>query len=121
MTEQKTNDKTRAMMDDKAYRHLVDEAFKRIDAAYEPVDPDLAESMYAQGTLTVVMAGRRLIVSPQPPVRQIWVAFKDRAWHFDRDEATGRWLDDRGQGVELFALVEELTREAAGVTISIAR
>ncbi len=110
------------MMDERVYRHIVDDVFKKLDAAFEPVDPDLAESMYAQGTLTVVFGdGRKLIVSPQPPVRQIWVAFRDRAWHFDREEATGRWLDDRGQGVELYALVEQLTREATGQTIAIAR
>jgi CyaY protein len=85
------------------------------------VDPDLAESTLSQGTLTIQFAGnRRLILSPQTPVRQVWVAFKDRAWHMDLDPATGRWIDDRGQGVELYALVERLTRETAGVAVTIA-
>jgi CyaY protein len=84
------------------------------------VDPDLAEAILAQGSLTIVMKGtHRLIVSPQPPVRQIWVAFRDRAWHLDLDPKTGRWLDDRGRPIELYALVTELTREAAGVSVTI--
>jgi CyaY protein len=109
-------------MEEKVYRRIVDEVFGRIDAAFADADPDLADSQYLQGTLTITIKGaRRLIVSPQPPVRQIWVAFKDRAWHMSRDEATGRWLDDRGQGVELYELVERLVREEAGVEIAIGR
>jgi iron donor protein CyaY len=111
-----------ALMEEKTYRKLVDEVFARIDAAFEDVDPDLAESQYSQGTLTILFpGGRRFILSPQAPVRQIWVAFKDRAWHLDLDAGTGRWLDDRGQGTELYALVEQITRETAGVTIAVAR
>jgi frataxin-like iron-binding protein CyaY len=52
-------------------------------------------------------------------VRQLWVAFRDRAWHFDWDAARGTWLDDRGLGIELGKLVEDTTREAAGVAVKI--
>ncbi len=105
-------------MEEKQYRQLVDDLFHRIDAGFENVDPDLAESMYSQGTLTIVFREvQKLILSPQAPVRQIWVAFRDRAWHFGLD-ASGKWLDDRGTGVELFGLVRELTAEATGVTVT---
>ena len=63
--------------------------------------------------------GQRLILSPQPSPRQLWVAFRDRAWHFDWDEAQSRWLDDRGQGVEVMALVAQMTLEAAGVKLDL--
>ncbi len=110
------------MMDEKVYRHLVDEAFMRVDAAFESTDPDAAESMYSQGTLTVVFGGQdRFILSPQAPTRQIWVAFRDRAWHFDHHQATGQWMDDRGLGVELYGLVEETTRAETGLGIAIDR
>lgn len=110
----------RELMEEKVYRQIVDDVFKTIDAAFEAVDPDVAESLYSQGTLTIVFHGsRRLILSPQTPVRQIWVAFKDRAWHMDRDPVAGRWLDDRGQGVELYRLVEELTRAEAGLEVKV--
>lgn len=106
------------MMDEKLYRQLVDQVFARIDAAFEDVDPDAAESVLAQGALTILYNGKlRFIISPQPPVRQIWAAFRDQAWHFDHDAATGRWLDDRGRGIELYGLVERLTADNAGVTI----
>ena len=108
------------MLDEKQYRHLLDETFARIDRAFEKVDPDLAESNLSQGALTVTMRGsQRLILSPQPSPRQLWVAFRDRAWHFDWDEARSRWLDDRGQGVEVLALVAQMTLEAAGVKLDL--
>ena len=109
-------------MDESRYRHLLDESFKVIDAAFETVDPDVAESVNAQGTLTILFAdGRRCILSPQTPVRQIWVAFKDRAWHLDYEESTGRWLDDRGEGRELHELVEDIVKGATGLDVRIAR
>ena len=111
-----------ATLDESRYRHLLDETFTKIDAAFEDVDPDVAESVNAQGTLTVLFAdGRRLILSPQAPVRQIWVAFKDRAWHMDYQVEAGRWVDDRGEGLELFALIEDLVRGACGLAVRIAR
>jgi CyaY protein len=107
------------MIDESAYRHQVDALLARLDAAFADVDPDLAESEYAQGTLVVTFRqSHKLILSPQAPVRQLWAAFRDRAWHFACDAATGRWLDDRGQGEELVALVVRLAREQAGVELT---
>jgi CyaY protein len=112
----------RTTMDESAYRRLLDDTFMVIDAAFESVDPDVAESVYGQGTLSIVFAdGRRCILSPQAPVRQLWVAFKDRAWHMDLDPATGRWIDDRGQSIELYGLIETIAREATGLDVKIAR
>jgi CyaY protein len=106
-------------MTEGAYRQRVDALLARLDAAFEDVDPDLAESEYAQGTLVVTFRqGQKLIVSPQAPLRQIWAAFRDRAWHFSFEEAGGRWLDDKGQGVELVALVARLARDQAGVELT---
>lgn len=107
-------------MEEKLYRQLVDEAFARIDAAFEDADPDLAESSLSQGTLTITFKNRhRFIISPQTPVRQIWVAYLDRAWHLNYLPETKRWLDDRGQGIDLYGLVEATTLQAAGLTVSV--
>jgi CyaY protein len=109
------------LMDESQYRRLIDETFKTIDAAFENVDPDKAESVVAQGTLTILFGdGRRCILSPQTPVRQLWVAFRDRAWHMDFHPERAVWLDDRGQGVELRQLVQDISREAGDVSVSIA-
>jgi CyaY protein len=107
-------------MEESQYRRLIDDTFTAIDAAFEHIDPDLAESVVSQGTLTIVFAdGRRCILSPQTPVRQLWVAFRDRAWHMDFHADTGRWIDDRGQNLELHQLVRDISREAGGVTVTI--
>ena len=109
-------------IDESRYRHLLDETFKVIDAAFEDVDPDVAESVSSQGTLTILFAdGRRCILSPQAPVRQIWVAFKDRAWHMNLEEQTGRWVDDRGEGRELYELLEDIVKGATGLDVRIRR
>jgi iron donor protein CyaY len=108
------------MSDEALYRQQVDAVFKHIDAAFEDIDPDLAESDFSQGSLVITFKqANKLILSPQAPLRQIWAAFKDRAWHMQLDSARGSWLDDRGQGVELLALVRELARDHAGVTLSL--
>jgi CyaY protein len=105
-------------LDESTYRRLLDDTFHRIDAAFEDVDPDVAESVLSQGTLTIQFAdGRRCILSPQAPVRQLWVAFKDRAWHLDLDPATGRWTDDRGEGLELYRLIADVVKQAAGLDV----
>jgi iron donor protein CyaY len=111
-----------ALMDEKVYRKLLDETYASIDRAFEEVDPDLAEVDISQGTLTVLFREKlRFILTPQPSPRQLWVAFKDRAWHFSWDGARRAWLDDRGEGIELIGLVEATTRDAAGVEVRIAR
>jgi CyaY protein len=107
-------------MDERAYRTRVDDTLRRIDAAFENVDPDVAESDYSQGTLVVTFKQtQRLILAPQAPARQLWAAFRNRAWHFNWDQATGQWLDDRWEGVELLALVAGLALQEAGVALSL--
>lgn len=109
-------------LDEKRYRQLLDDTYARIDKSFDDVDPDAAEVTNGQGTLTIMFLGKhRLMLTPQPSPRQLWVAFRDRAWHFDWDDARRTWLDDRGQGVDLFALVEETASAAASVTVRIAR
>jgi len=108
------------MIEEKLYRKLVDETYARIDRAFEDVDPDLAEVTISQGALTIVFGERfKLMVTPHPPVRQLWVAFRDRAWHFDWNAVRGAWMDDRGQSIELQNLLKDRTREAVGLDLQI--
>jgi CyaY protein len=106
------------MTDESIYRASIDDTLKQIDAAFEDVDPDLAESDYAQGSLVITFRqAHKLILSPQAPLKQLWVAFRDRAWHLNHED--GRWIDDRGQGVELLALIADLTKQNAGVVLAL--
>ena len=108
-------------MDESTYRRLVDDTLHHIDDAFAEIDPDLAESSISQGALTILFpGGLRAIVSPQPPVQQMWLAFRDRAYHFDWDPEGKRWMDDRGEGLELYAVVTSLTKDTSGLTVEIA-
>lgn len=108
-------------MDENTYRKLVDDTIHHIDAAFEEVDPDLAESTISQGALTILFPGNlRAIVSPQPPVRQMWLAFRDRGYHFDWHPDRRRWVDDKGEGLDLYSLIERIARDTSGVGVSIA-
>lgn len=106
------------MMDEKTYRLLVDDTLRHIDASFEPIDPDLAECSISQGALTVAFpGGLRAIVSPQPPVRQMWLAFRDRGYHFNWDG--NRWVDDKGEGLHLYGVLSEITKQMTGQVVEI--
>lgn len=107
-------------MEEKQYRALIAEVFKKIEQTFEPVDPDLAEAELSQGTLRVNFGGKSTcILSPQPSVRQIWlaVAAKGIAYHFNYDEPSREWIDDKGQGIKLFQFLSNYAQEAAGLSI----
>lgn len=104
---------------DAAYSAAVSSFFRRLVAAVDAVDPDLLECE-ATGdmvTITAPKSGEKVIVNTQQAVEQIWVAGKGLGLHFSA-AADGRWLDDKGRGLELGAWVSECVREAAGVDLS---
>jgi iron-sulfur cluster assembly protein CyaY len=108
-------------MTESEFRRLAKAAYDRIEARFDEVDPDQVECEVAQGALTLILAdGARWVLSQQPPVRQLWlaVASKGRAWHFDYDAATQRWLDDKGEGVELLGTLARLLGEVADLHVT---
>lgn len=105
-------------MDEQHYLQLADRAFKAIERVFEDVDPDLAEATLAGDVLTIgYRDGSKCIVNTQRPTRQIWLAARSRGWHFNYDEASGRWVDDRGSGVELMACLADVTRQTVGIDL----
>jgi CyaY protein len=104
------------MLDESSYHRLVDEAFKKIERALDALDPDDAEAYTAGDVLTITFRDRsKCVVNTQRPTRQIWLAAQSRAWHFSYDEASARWLDDKGRGDELFATLARVVQASAGV------
>src|SRR5690606_31600758 len=107
-------------MDETTYLRLADEAFRRIQDALEPLDPDRVDFEFAHDVLQIVFAdGARCVINTQRPTRQVWMAWDRQAWHFDWDEAKGSWVDDKGTGVELFAKVRAIVKEKAGAEIEL--
>jgi CyaY protein len=108
------------MIPEKDYRQFVDLFFKRLGDAFDAVDPDVAEFEYAQGSGTILFAdGSRCILSVQPSVRQLWLAVAARgvAFHFNYDENSKHWIDDKGKGVELLSYLKDLVRDVTRVEL----
>ena len=108
------------MMDEKEYRQIVDKTFRAIERAFDDVDPDEAEFELSQGAVTIQFKDRsKCILSTQPSVRQVWLAAASRgiAHHFNYEG--GRWMDDKGKGVELLSYVKGLVKDTAGVELKL--
>jgi CyaY protein len=105
------------MLDEAHYLRLAHDVFEKLVDGFEAIDPEQAELDVAGDVVTIAFAsGKKCIVNTQRPVRQLWLAGGQRAWHFSYDEASARWVDDRGAGDELFATVARIVRDATGLT-----
>lgn len=102
-------------MDEQRFKHLADDAFKRILSAFDAIDPDDAEAETAGNTIHITYrGGKRCVVNTQTAARQIWLAGGQSGWHFSYDDPSGKWLHDKGTGDELFQTLARLTHEAVG-------
>lgn len=109
-------------MEESQYQKLADTALRAIEDMMAEVDAEVVDIDRAGDVITLTFAkGTKAIVNTQRPTRQIWLAANARAWHFSFDEAKDRWLDDKGQGVELLAQVAAIVKESAGIDVTPAR
>lgn len=95
-------------------------AVARMEKALDSVDPDVIEVEQSSGVLTLKLGrGAKIILSAQPSVRQLWLAMAvlGTAIHFDWQN--GQWVDDKGQGQELFSTLSQVLREQTGLEISL--
>ena len=86
-------------MDESTYQVLADKALRRIEDGFKDVDP--------------------AVVNTQLPTRQLWLAANARAWHFSYDAGKSQWLDDKGQGVDLFEQIGRIVQDGAGVALKL--
>lgn len=106
-------------MDESQYLQLAHDAFDKIQDALDDVDPSDVDVDSAGDVVTLTMKdGVKCIVNTQRPTKQIWLAARARAWHFDWDEQKKQWLDDKGTGAELFSTVAKILKEGSGVDVS---
>lgn len=109
-------------MEESQYQKLADVALRAIEDMMADVDAEVVDIDRAGDVITLTFAkGTKAIVNTQRPTRQIWLAANARAWHFSFDAAKDRWLDDKGQGVELLAQVAAIIEETAGIVVTPAR
>ena len=110
-------------MDDSRYQHLADAALRTIETMLDDVDAEVVDLDRAGDVLTLTFADRKkAVINTQRPTQQIWVAANARAWHFGFEEGPngGRWVDDKGKGVELFSQIVAIVKESAGVDLPLA-
>jgi len=102
-------------MDESTYERLAADTFTRVLDLFQDVDPEDADVEPAGDVVRIdLRSGQRIVLNTQRPVRQIWLAGGQSAWHFSYD---GRlWLDDKGRG-ELFEVLQRLVRDAIGVEL----
>jgi CyaY protein len=106
-------------MNEPQYQHLADDTLRALESMFEDIDADDVDVERAGDVLTLTFRdGKKAVVNTQRPTRQIWLAANARAWHFGWDEASSRWLDDKGQGVELFDRVAAIVKENAGLEVA---
>lgn len=108
-------------LDEKRYDKLAARTLSRIDRAFAAVDPDVVESVVSEGVVKLDFQGRRRpwVVSTQRAARQLWLAAEQRAWHFAHvgdDPEAERWIAPK-TGEELFATLEKLLSEQAGLAV----
>ncbi len=113
-------------MEENAYQHLADAAFRHIEKAFADVDADDVDCERAGDVVTLTLkGGKKCIVNTQRPTRQIWLAANARAWHFEWDAKAERWLDDKGEKnadgsrVELFGTLTRIVRESSGIDVDL--
>src|SRR5687768_4167516 len=107
------------MIDEATYNLQVSQIFKRILAAADGIDPDVLDSVGTGDMVTLTAAsGEKCIVNTQHAVHQIWVAGKGQGIHFSYDAKTGKWMDDKGKGLELFAFIADVLKTITGESIT---
>jgi iron donor protein CyaY len=105
-------------MNEKRYHELASNALSGIEEMLSHVDADSVDVERASDVMTLTFpSGRTCVINMQRPTRQIWLAANAHAWHFGFDEVTSRWLDDKGQGIELARKVAEIVQELAGIEV----
>jgi CyaY protein len=102
------------VMDEARYNGLIASVWKRILAAADQIDPDVLDAVATGDMVTLTASsGEKVVVNTQRAVRQIWVAGKSQGIHFSLAD-DGRWMDDKGKGMELYGWVSECVQALTG-------
>ena len=109
-------------MNEKEYRNQVSRLYKKLETAFDNIDPDIVEYEYSQGSVIMHFAdSAKCILSTQPSVSQVWVAAASKgvALHFNYESTSDSWLDDKGRGIELTQFLRNLILETTGIELKI--
>lgn len=95
------------------FHELIDELQQAVEDIFEDSDLDV-DLENSAGVLSIHFEnGSQIILSRQEPLRQLWLAARSGGFHFDYDEAAGRWVCDTSDE-PLGELLARVTREQTG-------
>jgi CyaY protein len=103
------------LMDETQFHRAVDGVFTWLETALDASDCGLDYDT-AGGILTIEGPHGKVILSRQPPLKELWVAAKSGGFHFRY--AADEWRDTR-DGQTLKARLEELLQAISGVDLKI--
>ncbi len=96
------------MTSDLEFTKDADQFMTRLLDALDEFDPDDVDTQLSMGVLTMEFRnGSKCIMNRQTAAHQIWLAEGATAWHFEKDENTGCWVDTKGRG-ELKAVLSDV-------------
>jgi len=104
-------------MDEKEYLQRADECLHAVAKWLETLDPAEVDYTTGDGVVSIEFPdGGKFILSRQAATKQIWLAAGARAWHYNFNDATARWIDDR-DAHDLHGRLAEAISERIGRTI----
>jgi len=96
-------------MDESRFNQMADELLVAIEDAIDETELDI-DFETSGGILTLSFEnGNKIIINRQAPLRQIWVATRSGGFHFNFDEASGQWQEDKTAA----ELIAELSRHCS--------
>lgn len=99
------------MANDLEFTKEADQFMAQLLDALDEFDPDDVDAQLSMGVLTMEFRdGSKCIMNRQTAAHQIWLAEGATAWHFDKDETTGTWIDTKGRGDLKAVLSDVLSR-----------
>lgn len=96
------------------FHDLVDATQQALEELLEDHADDIEVSA---GMMTIKFDnGSQLILSRQEPLRQLWLAARSGGYHFDYDEASGKWTCEKSEEL-LGEVLARATKEQAGLEL----
>ena len=106
-------------IDEATFDELADRALRALETALNDVDG--IEADLESGILSIEFPdGERFVVNSHRAARQIWMAARASAWHFDVDAKAGRWTATKS-GDELWDCVQREVGKKLERSLALAR
>jgi CyaY protein len=108
-------------LDEAEYERRAQSELVALRDSLDDLDSESVEAELASGILTVeFLDGTRFVINSHRAARQIWMAARHRAWHFDWSPDTAAWRATK-TGDELWAALAAAVSEQLGRPVQLSR